>query len=222
VKSSPAGPVTHYELFAGLRDAGVGWLLDGAAALALHGVPRLVPDIELAVDPDPANIARLAGRLAAWGYGEAGLPADGGDGATRRTFRHPLAALAALVAVLPPAGEYARLRAGAATAALVDLEIPLVGAGDLCARLERSGAPADREDAVSLRLAAALRAGADCSAADETRREQIRKFSGWSVAARLDWLLAAARLDRGLAPEAKPMTRNLIRRRGWPGGRRAP
>ena len=211
-----AGPETHYELFAGLRDAGVDWLLGGAAALVLHGVPRLVPEIELAVDPDPANLARLERRLAAWGYGEAGPPAAGVDGATVRRFRHPLAALAPLDAVLPTAGEYARLRAGAAAAALVDLEIPLVGADDLRARLERSGGRPSREDAASLRLAAALRAGEECGADDETRREQIRKFSRWSVAARLDWLLAAARLGRGLAPEARPMTRGLVRRGAGP------
>jgi hypothetical protein len=214
-----AGPGTHYELFAGLRDAGVGWLLGGAAALVLHGVPRLVPEMELAADPDPANLARLERRLALWGYGESGPPAADVDGAPVRRFRHPLAALAAIAAVLPAAGEYARLRAGAALVSLVDLEVPLLGADDLRARLERTGAPADREDAAALRLAAALRAGEAYGAGDETRREQIRKFSRWSVAARLDWLLAGARLDRGLAPEARPMTRGLVRRGGWAGGR---
>ena len=207
-----AGPETHYELFAGLRDAGVDWLLGGAAALVLHGVPRLVPEIELAVDPDPANLALLERRLAVWGYGEAGPPATGVGGATVRRFRHPLAALAPLDAVLPTAGEYARLRAGAAAAALVDLEIPS-SRRTTCARVSSAPAlAADREDAASLRLAAALRAGEECGADDETRREQIRKFSRWSVPARLDWLLAAARLGRGLAPEARPMTRGLVRR----------
>ena len=220
--SPGSGPATHHEFFAGLRDAQVAFLVTGAVALVLHGVPRLVPEIELAVDPDPANLARLERRLALWGYGEPGPPATDADGAPVRRFRHPLAALAALDAVLPAAGEYARLRAGAAAVSLVDLEIPLVGADDLRARLERSGAAADREDAAALRLAAALRAGEACGADDETRREQIRKFSRWSVAARLDWLLAAARLGRGLAPEARPMTRGLVRRRGWGGGRRAP
>lgn len=214
-----AGPATHYELFAGLRDAGVDWLLGGAVALVLHGVPRLLPQVELVVDTDPANLERLARRIAAWGYGEAGAPQIGVDGAPVRRFLHPLAALAPLDVVRPAAGDYARLRAGAATAALVDLEIPHLGAGDLRARLERSGATADREDAASLRLAVALRADAECGTDDETRREQIRKFSRWSVAARLDWLLAGARLGRGLAPEARPMTRGLVRRRGWAGGR---
>ena len=50
------GPATHYALFAGLRDAGVAFLLTGATALTLHGVPRLTNDIDLVVDPGPANL----------------------------------------------------------------------------------------------------------------------------------------------------------------------
>jgi hypothetical protein len=215
-----AGPGTHYELFAGLRDAGVTYLLDGAGAVVLHGVPRLLTSVELTVDPDRVNLDRLARRLATWGYGECAPPTAGGDGATIRRFRHPLAALGEIEVALPPAGEFARLRAGAATASLVDLDIPIVGAADLLARKLRSVSAADREDAASLLLLAALRSGEGTCDADDTRREQIRKFSRWSVAARLDWLLAAARLGKGMSPEARPMTRGLVRRRGWFGASR--
>lgn len=216
-----ADPGTHYGLFAGLRDARVSYLVCGAAALVLHGVPRLMPDIELAVDPDPPNVARLEVFLSAAGYGEAGEPTVRADGEAIRRFRHSLSPLAAIDVRLPPAAEFARLRAGAAVAILVDLDIPLIGADDLRARLGGSGVAADRDDAASLRLLTALRAGKnDTGEADETRLEQIRKFSRWSVAARLDWLLAAARLDKGMSPEAKPMTRGLVRRRGWFGAGR--
>ena len=211
------GPGTHYELFRGLREAGVRCLVSGAAALVLHGVPRLTPGIGLDVDPDPANVARLEGLLASWGYGEAGGAAAAAGGTAIRRFRHPRAALGEIDLVLPCAEEFDRLRAGAATAALVDVDIPLVGTDDLRARLERSGTPADREDAASLLLLAALRSGESAGVDDETRREQIRKFSRWSVAARLDWLLAGARLARGMAPEARPMTRGLTRRHWFPG-----
>ena len=214
---SGTGPDTHYGLFAGLRDAGVAYLLTGATALALHGVPRLTPDVDLAVDPDPTNLARLERLLAAWGYGEPGSPAACADGASIRRFRHPRAALAEIDIVLPPPAEFARLRAGAASAALVDLEIPLVAAPDLCALQQRRGTPAGREDAAGLRLLASLREGEGGGDPDETRCEQIRKFSRWSVAARLDWLLAAARLARGMSPEARPMTRGLARRHWYPG-----
>lgn len=218
--STPPGasPITHYELFAGLRAAGVTYLVTGATALTLHGVPRLTPDIDLAVAPDPANLERLGLLLARWGYGEAGAAATAAAGAAVRRFRNPALALGEIDIVLPSPEEFARLRTGAALVTLVDVGIPLVGATDLRALGERAGSAAGLEAAASLALLAAVRAGEEGSAED-TRREQIRKFSRWSIAARCDWLLAAARLAKGLSPEAKPMTRGLVRRRGWHGHR---
>ncbi|HEY5998694.1 MAG TPA: hypothetical protein VI078_05255 [bacterium] len=211
---SPAGPATHYELFAGLRDAGVTYLATGAVALVLHGVPRLTGDVDLAVAPDATNLARLERLLAAWGYGEAALEA-GADGVPIRRFRHPASALAEIDAVLPSATAFEDLRVRAAGAHLVDLEIPLVGADDLLALCEARGTETGIADAAGLRLLAALRAGGD-AVGDETRSEQVRKFSRWSAAARLDWLLAAARLAKGLSPEARPLTRGLKRRHWYP------
>jgi hypothetical protein len=216
--ASAPGPGTHYELFAGLRSAGVSYLVTGATALTLHGVPRLTPDVDLAVDPDPANVERLERLLAAWGYGEPASEPPAAGGAAVRRFRHPLSALEEIDIVLPPPDEFARLRAGSTTVALVDLGIPLVGAANLRAHKAAAGNDAGREDAEGLEILAAIHAGAAGDDAD-TRREQIRKFSRWSVAARCDWLLATARLGKGMAPEARPMTRGLVRRRGWYGGR---
>jgi hypothetical protein len=205
-------------LFAGLHDARVSYLVTGATALTLHGVPRLTSDIDLAVDPAPANVARLEHLLEHWGYGETIPPAQAIGGTAVRRFRHPLSALGEIDVVLPSLDEFARLHAGSATVALVDVAIPLVGAADLQACKAAAGDNAGREDAGGLEVLASIRAGEPGSEAD-TRREQIRKFSRWSVAARCDWLLAAARLDKGMSPEAKPLTRGLVRRRGWYGGR---
>jgi hypothetical protein len=217
--SPGAGPATHYDFFSGLRDAQVAFLVTGAVALVLHGVPRLTPDIDLAADPDPENLQRLWRRLAGWGYGESGTEAPGSRDVAIRRFRHPQAALGEIDVVIPSAREFARLRAGAAVASLVDVGIPLVGAAHLRALKERSGAAADRDDAAGLETLASIRAG-EQGDGDDTPREQIRKFSRWSVAARLDWLLSAARLSRGLSPEAKPMTRGLVRRNPWTQRRR--
>jgi len=209
-----AGPSTHYELFAGLRDSGVTYLLTGATALVLHGVPRLTPDIDLAVDPRPANLERLERLLAAWGYGEAGVAMPAAAGATLARYRHPRSALDELDIVRATPGDFSRLQRGSTVVDLVDVAIALVGAADLRAIKAGADTDAGREDAAGLDVLASIRTGEAGSAAD-TRREQIRKFSRWSVAARLDWLLAAARLRKGLSPEAKPMTRGLVRRRPW-------
>jgi len=210
-------PDTHYEIFAGLRDARVSYLVTGATALVLHGVPRITPDVDLAVDPNPANIERLERLLAAWGYAETRGEAAAAEGAPVRRFRHPRSALDEIDVVLPPRADAARLRAGSAVVSLVDLEIPIVGAADLISLKTASGTPSDRDDAAGLKLLAAIREG-DPGADGETRRTQIRKFSRWSVPARLDWLLASARQRKGMSPEARPMTRNL-RSRPWAGRR---
>lgn len=210
-----AGPVTHYEFFSGLRDAQVTFLVTGAVALVLHGVPRLTPDIDLAADPEPASLARLLARLAAWGYRETGATAGEPRETGVRRFRHGQSALDEIDVVAPAAAEFARLQAGCAVATLVDVGIPFVGAADVRRLKEGAGTSRGREDAEALDVLRSVRAGENGDEGD-TLREQIRKFSRWSVAARLDWLLAASRLRKGLAPEAKPMTRGLVRRRPWP------
>jgi hypothetical protein len=209
--SGAAGPVTHYAFFAGLRDRGVAHLVTGATALVLHGVPRLTPDIDLLVDAGPANIERLGSLLAAWGDGEPEPPAAA---AAPRRFRSAQSALGEIDAIPLAPAAFARLQAGSVVVTLVDVGIPVVGAADLLALKAESADAADREDAQALSVLASIRAG-EAGSSDDTRREQIRKFSRWSVAARLDWLLASARLAMGLAPEAKPMTRGLVRRRPW-------
>ena len=208
------GPLTHYELFAGLRAAGVAYLVTGATALALHGVPRLTPDVDLVVDPDPANRERLERLLAAWGYAAEGAATSATAGATLARYRHPRSALGEIDIVSPPPGVFTRLQSGSTVVEQVDVGIPLVGAADLRALREAAGNDSGLADAAALDVLASIRAGGEGSAAD-TRREQIRKFSRWSVAARLDWLLSAARLSKGLSPEAKPMTRGLVRRNPW-------
>lgn len=203
-----AGPRSHYELFAGLRDGGVAYLVAGATALVLHGVPRLTADLDLLLDRGPANLERLERLLGNWGYGEAA-----GAGAIPRRFRNPQSALGEIDAVPLASAAFARLQAGSAVVTLVDVGIPFVGAADLLALKAESTNATDREDAEALSILASIRAG-ETGNSDDTRREQIRKFSRWSVAARLDWVLAAARLNLGLPPEAKPMTRGLRRKFG--------
>lgn len=209
-----AGPATHYELFAGLRRAGVEFLLTGATALVLHGVPRLTPDVDLVVAPGPENIERLEQLFRSWGYGETSAASIPHDAAVLRRFLHPVAALDTIDVLLPAGDDFARLARGASAVSLVDVTILLVGAADLHALKQRAGTPAAFEDAAALETLAAVRAGGEGSDTD-TRREQIRKFSRWSIAARCDWMLAAARLSKGLSPEAKPLTRGLVRRRPW-------
>ena len=58
-----------------LNDGGVEYLVVGGYALAVHGRPRYTGDLDLWVDNDPANIARLLAALDAFGFASLGLKA---------------------------------------------------------------------------------------------------------------------------------------------------
>lgn len=70
-----------YDLLAALLDAGARFLVVGAHALAVHGVPRGTQDLEVWIDSDPANVDRVWRALAEFGAPLASL------GATRDDLR---------------------------------------------------------------------------------------------------------------------------------------
>jgi len=59
-----------------LHSNGVEYLLVGAHARAVHGVPRSTGDIDFFVRPGEANAQRLLNALLAFGFGSTGLTAD--------------------------------------------------------------------------------------------------------------------------------------------------
>jgi hypothetical protein len=61
------------ELLASFNAHGVEYLIVGAYALALHGVPRSTGDIDVLVNPEPANARRVVAALDAYGFGSLGL-----------------------------------------------------------------------------------------------------------------------------------------------------
>ena len=55
------------DLLAALLDAGARFLVVGAHAVAVHGVPRATGDLDVWFNPDPANAERVWKALAAFG-----------------------------------------------------------------------------------------------------------------------------------------------------------
>ena len=55
------------DLLAAFLDAGVRFLVVGAHAMAVHGVPRATGDLDVWIAPDPANLDRAWSALAAFG-----------------------------------------------------------------------------------------------------------------------------------------------------------
>jgi hypothetical protein len=209
-------PETYHEIFRGLRDAQVAYLLTGATALTLHGVPRISYDVDLLVEPSAANLERALRLLAGWGYAEragadGAAPGAPGGSAVRR-FAHPASPIGEIDLVPSAASAWAGLAARAAAFTLVDVPIPAVSREDLLALKEASARPQDREDAASLRVLAAVERGEEGDPAD-ARRDQIVKFRRWHAENRCEWLLAANQLHRGLPPDAQAGRDARFRRR---------
>ncbi|MBL8981836.1 MAG: hypothetical protein JNL26_06615 [Gemmatimonadetes bacterium] len=55
------------ELISLLLDADARFVVVGAHALAVHGVPRATQDIDLLIDADPANVSRVWSALVEFG-----------------------------------------------------------------------------------------------------------------------------------------------------------
>ena len=60
-----------FDMIRALQDAGARFLIVGAHALAVHGVPRGTQDLDLWIEPAPENAQRVRGAL-----DEFGAPAD--------------------------------------------------------------------------------------------------------------------------------------------------
>ena len=199
-------PETYHDLFRGLRDAQVEYLLTGAVALTLHGVPRISYDVDLLVEPSPANVERARRLLAGWGYAEKAVEEEAcpgtAGGCVVRRFAHPASPLGEIDLVLLAPLAWAALAGRAAAFTLVDVPIPAVSREDLLALKEASARPQDREDAASLRVLASVERGEEGDPAD-VRRAQIVKFRRWHAENRCEWLLAASQLHRGLPPDAQ-------------------
>lgn len=59
-----------HEFLGALKRHGVRFLLVGAHALAAHGRPRFTQDLDVLVDPTPANARRVAAAIAEFGFKE--------------------------------------------------------------------------------------------------------------------------------------------------------
>jgi hypothetical protein len=64
------------EFIALLNSREVEYLVVGAFARALHGIPRSTGDIDFLIRPTPENAERLMAALRDFGFGNVGLAAD--------------------------------------------------------------------------------------------------------------------------------------------------
>lgn len=142
------------ELFASLARHGVDYLTIGGIAVQAHGGQRVTQDLDIAIDPLPANLERLARAL-----DELDARVLGPDG--RRSRSTPNAPLLASsdqwhlitdqgaldVITLPAAfGSFAELRARAHETPLGDVTVPIAHRDDLLKMKRAAGRPQDLAD----------------------------------------------------------------------------
>lgn len=136
------------EVLHALLDAGARFLVVGAHALAVHGVPRATEDLDVWVDPTPANAERVWRALVAFG-----APLD-----SLRVTRDDLARPGAVVQLgLPPGridvltdisgvADFARAWAARLEAPVRGRAVPFIGRADFVANKRATGRPKDLGD----------------------------------------------------------------------------
>ena len=202
----------HEAFFRGLNEAGVDYLVCGALALNLHGLPRLSYDIDLVLAPEERNILAAVRHLLGLGYRprQALKPEEMADPEVRRRWaaggeralRLLLAEgdLAEVDLALEPHAPYGELKGRAVTVRIVDAEIPVMSLQDLKTLKALMDRPRDREDLAGLGLLEEMAAGGADDVEGDPRRGQIAKFGHWSMEARCQWLLTSSQLEQQHSP----------------------
>jgi hypothetical protein len=153
----------YVELLRALNTAGVRYLIVGGLAVVLHGVPRMTFDLDMAVDPDDANMRALVSVLKGGGYvPRVPEPMERlADAAIRDRWRseknmiafnvrHPTRRLEDVDVLLMDSVEWRRASADAETKSLHGMDVSVVGRQALIEMKRASGRPQDLADAEAL------------------------------------------------------------------------
>jgi hypothetical protein len=137
-----------------LQEEGARFLVVGAHAMAVHGVPRATGDLDVWIDRDAENAARVWKALVRFGAPVAAL------GVSQADLTRP----DSVVQIgLPPRRidlltditgvEFGRAWAGRVSAGMAGLEVPFLGRAELIANKRATGRPKDLADLAELERA---------------------------------------------------------------------
>lgn len=210
-------------IFKGCNKEGVDFLVTGAVALNIHGVPRMTYDLDLIVDLDGGAAQKIADLLLGWGYGPQEA-LDLGDLARpdmrlrwieegRKVLRvvNEEADVAEIDISLDPAPTFTELKERGVVVQIHGIPVTVVGLEDLVRTKRRMGRAEDDADLKS--IATLDRVAGTTEELPDRAEEQIRKFHFWPLEQRIEWLLTGSQLQRQSQPGSS-------RGRGAPTGRR--
>jgi len=141
-----------FDFLAALLDAGARFLLVGAHAMAVHGVPRGTQDLDVWIEATPDNAARVWSALAAFGVPLHRIGVSQADLRTANTVVQlglPPNRIDLLTDVSGLAGFDAAWQ-DRTTVRIRDREVPVLGRASLVANQRAAGRPKDRADLSAL------------------------------------------------------------------------
>jgi len=151
--------MVYEAVFCGLNGAGVRYLIVGAVAVNLHGVPRMTADLDVMIDLAGPNLRSFVDTMVALGYRPRApvSPADLLDAKARRTWRetkgmvtftwiHPDRPYEEVDLFLENPIEFAPAYARRVEVAAGTLSLPIACIQDLVALKRLAGRAQDRSD----------------------------------------------------------------------------
>lgn len=141
------------DLLREMRDSGVRFLLVGAHAVGVHGVPRATRDLDVWVDPTRENAARVVGALARFGAPLAAI------GVRQSDFENPNSVVQIgvppnridLMTSLSGLSDFSTAWARRKSAAVGGVEVEVLGLEDLLVNKRAAGRDKDKVDIRELR-----------------------------------------------------------------------
>lgn len=141
-----------FDVLLALLDADARFLVIGAHAMAVHGVPRGTQDLDVWIEPSPANAERVWRALAAFGAPLTSLGISRGD------FDHPGPILQIglppnridVLTTISGVPDFGRAWAGRTEHEVRGRRLPFLGRGDLIVNKQASGRRKDLADLEAL------------------------------------------------------------------------
>ena len=141
------------DLLAALNEAGVRCLVVGAHALAAHGVPRVTGDLDVWVEPTPANATRVWRALAAFGAPLASLNIGEADFARPdQVIQLGLPPFRIDILTSVSGVDFPTAWTGRLSGTLFDVPVSFIGREAFIQNKRASGRPKDLDDIRSLGL----------------------------------------------------------------------
>jgi predicted nucleotidyltransferase len=157
-------PLDYRNLFKGMNEAGIDYMLVGGVAVNFYGIPRMTYDLDLMIALNPENILKLLARLNDWGY-KPRAPVNPNDLADEKkraiwirdknmkafSFYHEKEAIGEIDVLIVLPMPYEKFRERAKVFDLEGTSVPVVSVQDLIDLKRRAGRQQDVSDVEHLK-----------------------------------------------------------------------